>query len=285
MKNKQDYHLEDPTWCPGCGNYAIFDSLKNAALSLNINPEQMVIVTGIGCHGRFNNYFNAYGFHGLHGRVLPAATGIKLVNPSLKVVGVSGDGDAYSIGIGHFIHALRRNISITYLVVDNRIFALTQGQTAPTFRMGFVSRSTPYGSKELPLDGPQLALAAGGTFIARGFSGNPKHLADLIEKGMEHKGFALIDILSPCVVQNKVDTYNWFRENIYYLEEEANYNPLDRDMAWKKLSSGNKIGVGIIYEEERDSFEDLVLPDVRRSVVNGKLETNVSEFEKNIGKI
>jgi len=280
MRTKLDYHLEDPTWCPGCGIYAIFETLKSAVVSLEIEPEQLVIVTGIGCHGRLSNYFKAYGFHGLHGRVLPVATGIKLSNPELHVVAVSGDGDAYSIGMGHFIHSLRRNISITYLVVDNRLYALTQGQTSPTCSLGFVSKSSPYGSKEYPLDGPQLALAAGGTFIARGFSGEPSHLAALIEGGMRHKGFALIEVLSPCVTQNKVNTYEWFKKNIYRLEEDSSFDPRDKRKAWERASAEGKIPVGLIYREEKSSFEELVLPDIEKPLVFNDLKININRFER-----
>ena len=280
MRTKLDYHLEDPTWCPGCGIYAIFDALKSAVVSLEIEPEKLVIVTGIGCHGRLSNYFKAYGFHGLHGRVLPVATGIKLSNPELHVVAVSGDGDAYSIGMGHFIHSLRRNISITYLVVDNRVYALTQGQTSPTCSLGFVSKSSPYGSKEYPLDGPQLALAAGGTFITRGFSGEPSHLAALIEGGMRHKGFALIEVLSPCVTQNKVNTYEWFKKNIYRLEEDSSFDPRDKRKAWERASAEGKIPVGLIYREEKSSFEELVLPDREKPLVFNDLKININRFER-----
>ncbi|MBC8357922.1 MAG: 2-oxoacid:ferredoxin oxidoreductase subunit beta [Candidatus Aminicenantes bacterium] len=284
MKKKLDYHLEDPTWCNGCGIYAIFDALKSTAVSLKIEPEQLVIVTGIGCHGRLNNYFKAYGFHSLHGRVLPVATGIKLSNPELHVVAVSGDGDAYSIGMGHFIHSLRRNISITYLVVDNRIFALTQGQTSPTSRLGFVSNSSPYGSREYPLDGPQLALAAGGTYIARGYSGEPSRLAALIKGGMSHKGFALIDVLSPCVTQNKVNTYTWFKKNIYYLEEDSSFNPRDKRKAWERTSANGKIPVGLIYQEEKPSFEELVLPDREKPLVFNDLKISIKKFNRILEK-
>jgi len=217
MKNKEFYHRLDPTWCKGCGLFGVFDALKRAAAALAIEPEDLVIVTGIGCHGRLNNYFQGYGFHGLHGRAMPVAAGIKLVNPRLQVVAVSGDGDAYSIGLGHFIHTLRKNVGLTYVVVDNRLFALTQGQASPTTDFGMVTLSTPFGSKDFPIDGPSLALAAGGTFIARGFSGEVAHLASLIERGMRHDGFALIDILSPCVTHNKVNTYDWYRKHIAHV--------------------------------------------------------------------
>jgi 2-oxoglutarate ferredoxin oxidoreductase subunit beta len=280
MKKDKDYHLNDPTWCKGCGIYGIFTALKKVAAKLGQEPEQLVIVTGIGCHGRLNNYFRSYGFHALHGRTLPVASGVKLSNPDLSVVGISGDGDAYSIGLGHFIHSLRRNINITYLVVDNRIYALTQGQTSPTSETGFVSVSTPYGSKELNLDGPQLALASGGSFIARGFSGDPKQLSTLIEKGMKHKGFALVEVLSPCVTHNKVNTYQWFKKNIYSLDDDSNYNPRNKMKAWKKLSTEEKIPVGLIYTEKRPSYEDLVFGKEANPIVSDDLGVDVSRLEK-----
>ena len=280
MRKEKDYHLSTPTWCQGCGIYGIFAALKRAALALDQDPEQLVIVTGIGCHGRLNNYFCSYGFHGLHGRALPVASGVKLSNPNLSVVGVSGDGDAYSIGLGHFIHSLRRNINITYLVVDNRVYALTQGQTSPTSQMGYVSVSTPYGSKERDLNGPQLALSSGGTFVARGFSGNPTQLASLIEKGMKHKGFSLVEVLSPCVTYNKVNTYQWFRKNIYNLDEDSGYNPRDKRQAWEKLSKGKKIPVGLIYVEKRPSYEDLVFRKEAEPLVFNDLSADVPQLEK-----
>jgi 2-oxoglutarate ferredoxin oxidoreductase subunit beta len=260
MKTKQSYHRLDPTWCRGCGLFGVFEALKRAAAALALEPEDLVIVTGIGCHGRLNNYFQAYGFHGLHGRAMPVATGIKLVNPGLQVVAVSGDGDAYSIGLGHFLHALRKNVGLTYIVVDNRIYALTEGQASPTTDFGMVTLSTPLGSKDFPIDGPSLALAAGGTFIARGFSGNVAHLASLIERGMKHDGFALVDILSPCVTHNKVNSYDWYKKHIFHVEDVPGYSPKDKAKAWEVLNSPEKIAIGLIYEEAKSSFEELVLP-------------------------
>jgi 2-oxoglutarate ferredoxin oxidoreductase subunit beta len=280
MRKDKDYHLTDPTWCKGCGIYGIFTALKKVAAKLGKEPEELVIVTGIGCHGRLNNYFRSYGFHALHGRTLPVTAGVKLSNPDLSVIGISGDGDAYSIGLGHFIHSLRRNINITYLVVDNRIYALTQGQTSPTSETGFVSISTPYGSKELNLNGPQLALASGGSFIARGFSGDPAQLSTLIEKGMEHKGFALVEVLSPCVTHNKINTYEWFRKNIYNLDKDSEYNPRNKMKAWKKLSTEERIPVGLIYTEKRPSYEDLIFGKEATPIVSDDLRMDVPRLEK-----
>lgn len=259
MASEKDFHIYDPTWCPGCGIYPIFASLKKAASALNLQPEELVLVTGIGCHGRMNNYFNSYGFHGLHGRALPLATGIKLANADLNVVVISGDGDAYSIGLGHFIHAVRRNINLTCIVVNNMIYGLTQGQTSPTSRMGFTSVSTPFGSKESPLDGPQLALAAEGTFIARGYSGNPRMLVSLMRQSFQHRGFALIEVLSPCVTYNRVNTYDWFKEHIFNIENEEGYKPDDRETVWKLLGKKEKFALGLLFREERPSYDDLIL--------------------------
>jgi len=281
---KEDYHLSDPTWCPGCGIYGVFTALKKAAVNLRLDPEQLVVVTGIGCHGRLNSYFRCYGFHGLHGRTLPVATGIKLSNPGLSVLAISGDGDAYSIGLSHFIHSLRRNISLTYLVVDNRIYALTQGQTSPTCAMGFVSVSTPEGSKEHPLDGAQLALASGGTFIARGFSGNAGQLAALIERAMKHKGFSLVEVLSPCVTHNKVNTYQWFKNSIERLDQDPSYDPQSRMQAWERLSRDKKIPVGLIYQEEKPSFEELALPEKGRPLVFSDLKPDEVRLESILEK-
>ncbi len=261
---KEDkYHLNDPTWCRGCGIYGLFAALKQAAVSLQIPPEQVVIVTGIGCHGRLNNYFNSYGFHGLHGRALPVATGIRLSNSSLTVLAVSGDGDAYSIGIGHFIHACRRNVNITCIVVNNRVYGLTQGQTSPTSQKGYVSVSSPFGSKEMPLDGPLLAIISGATFVARGFSGDPKHLTSLITKGITHNGFSLIEVLSPCVTHNKINNTKWFKENVVYMDDSTHYRAEDRTTALEALMDKSKIPIGLLYRKEQPSFDDLSLPSDR----------------------
>jgi 2-oxoglutarate ferredoxin oxidoreductase subunit beta len=281
MRAKEEFHLSMPNWCRGCGLFGIFEAVKRAATSENIDPEQTVMVTGIGCHGRMNNSFRAYGFHGSHGRVLPVATGVKLCHPGLVVIGVSGDGDAYSIGQGHFIHAVRRNVGIIYLVSDNRVYGLTQGQVSPTTEIGFVSISTPFGSKEFPIDGPTLALAAGGTFIARGFSGDVPHLAGLIGQAFRHRGFALIDVLSPCVIHNKVNTYHWFRSRIVNLDAEPAYRSGDKIDAWRRLQDPDKIPVGLIYKDpHKPAFEDQVVPDRSRPFARQALSVDIPALEK-----
>ena len=284
MKNKEAYHLANPTWCRGCGLFGIFDALKRTAASLDLEPEHMAIVTGIGCHGRLNNYFEAYGFHGLHGRTMPLATGIKVANPRLHVLAVSGDGDAYSIGLGHFVHALRKNISLTYIVVNNRIYALTQGQASPTTSFGMVTISTPFGSKDFPINGPALALAAGGTFIGRGFSGAVAPLAALMEKAMRHKGFALVEVLSPCVTHNRVNTYEWYRNNIFAVENEPGYDAKDKKRAWEALEHPEKMATGLIFEEEKPTFEELVLADKEKPIAFNDLAVDRPSLEKIIEK-
>jgi 2-oxoglutarate ferredoxin oxidoreductase subunit beta len=259
MKTINKYKLFEPTWCPGCGNYGILNALMRSALELNLEPHKIVIVSGIGCSGRINNYFKCYGIHGTHGRPLPIASGVKLANPELSVFAVSGDGDAYSIGMSHFLHTVRRNPDIVYLVVNNQVFALTRGQASPTSNLGFISVSTPYGTKEYPIDGIKLALAAGGTFIARGFSGNIPQLVRLIKKAIKHRGFSFIDILSPCRVHNKVQDYNWYRKNIINLDEDPSYDFGNKQKAWERINTFEKIPTGLIYVEEKPCWEDLIL--------------------------
>jgi len=250
---------------------------------MDLKPEEMVVVTGIGCHGRLNNYFNAYGFHALHGRALPVAQGIKLANRQLSVMAISGDGDAYSIGLGHFIHAVRRNVNITYIVVNNMIYGLTQGQTSPTSRKGFVSKSTPFGSKESPLCGPHLALVSGGTFIARGFSGAPKQLIWLLENGIRHNGFSLIEVFSPCVTHNLMNTYDWFRKNTYDVDQATGYDPKSREKAWKFLNDKQKLAMGLLYQEIGPSYDDLVLP-VKAPLAQSELHIDQKKLDKILDK-
>ncbi len=280
MKNKDAYHLAKPTWCPGCGLYGTFEALKRAAASLSLNPEKTVIVTGIGCHGRLNNYFRSYGFHGLHGRPIPVATGIALVNPRLQVLAVSGDGDAYSIGLGHFLHALRKNVDLTYVVSNNRVYALTQGQASPTSSLGMVTISTPFGSKDYPIEGPELALAAGGTFVARGFSGEVSTLASLIERGMRHRGFSLVEVLSPCVIHNKVNTYDWYRKNTFAVEASPGHDPRDRSKAWAALQHPGKLAKGLIFEEEKPTLGELILSEKDKPIAFNNLTVNRPGLEK-----
>jgi len=204
----KDYKSEQPTWCPGCGHFAILNALQKAAAELEIPPHEIALVTGIGCSGKLSSFFNAYGFHGIHGRTLPLATGIKLANPELTVIASGGDGDGYSIGLSHILHTARRNVDITYIVMDNRVYGLTKGQTSPTSLIGFNTKTSPSGSVETPIQPLALAVSAGATYVAQGFSGDLKQVIELIINGILHKGFAIIDIFSPCV------TFNLMRQEV-----------------------------------------------------------------------
>jgi 2-oxoglutarate ferredoxin oxidoreductase subunit beta len=244
------------TWCPGCGNFGILMAFKRAIVELGLERNQILLVSGIGCHGKIVDYVNINGFHGIHGRVLPIATGIKLANPDLKVVGFSGDADCYDEGFGHFTHAMRRNVDITLIVHDNMVLGLTTGQATATSMKGFKTKSTPFGAITTPLDPIAVALVSNCSFVARGFAGDMVHLQKLMVEAIKHKGFAYIDVFQPCVTFNYLNTYDWFKQRVYKLEE-AGHNPADRKAALDKAFEwGDKIPIGIFYKEERPTFLD-----------------------------
>ncbi len=261
----QDFNLHAETWCPGCGDFGLNGALKRAVVNLELRPEEIVLVTGIGCSSKITDYFRSYGFHTVHGRPLTVATAIKIANPDLTVIVATGDGDAYAIGMGHFIHGIRRNVDITMVVMNNQVYGLTKGQYSPTAQMGFPSSSSPEGSQEHPVDGCTLALASGANFVARTFSGDMKHTVATLEAAIQFPGFALVDDLSPCVTFNKVNTYAWFRENIRRLYEEG-YEPTDRGRALDILMGSEKVPTGIFYQDSDPPrpYEKLVLRDVEQ---------------------
>lgn len=246
-----------PTWCPGCGDFGIWMSLKEALARLGIGPSDGLIVYGIGCHGNMYDWMKIYGFAGLHGRALPVAQGAKLSNHKLPVITVQGDGDCLGEGGNHFIHAAKRNPDITVLLHDNQVYGLTTGQASPTAKKGFKTKSTPTGSTDEPINPLLLSIAAGASFIARGFAGDAPSLTQLMVEAINHKGFAVVDILQPCVTFDKVHTYAWYRERLYKLETEG-YQPNDKLKAIEKaMQWGDKIPIGVIYKEERPTSEDL----------------------------
>jgi len=250
------------TWCPGCGNFGILMAFKKALIELGLEREEAVLVSGIGCHGKMVNYVNINGFHGIHGRVLPLAAGIKLANPNLIVVGFAGDADQYNEGWGHFAHAVRRNIDMTLIVHDNMVLGLTTGQATSTSQPGFKSKSTPFGVIPPMLNPLAHALVSNGTFVARGFSGDMFHLKNLIVEAVKHRGFAFIDVFQPCVTFNYLNTYDWFRQRVYKLEEE-DHDVTDRKKALEKaLEWGDRIPIGIFYKKERPTYHDN-LPHVK----------------------
>lgn len=245
-----------PTWCPGCGDFGIWMSLKNALAKIGIGSDDGLIVYGIGCHGNMYDWMNIYGFAGLHGRALPVAQGAKLANHTLPVIVVSGDGDCLGEGGNHFIHAAKRNPNLTVIIHDNEVYGLTTGQAAPTAKQGFKTKSTPEGVTDEPINPLLLGLTAGATFVARGFAGDAPGLTELMIAAVQHKGFSVLDVLQPCVTFNKVHTYGWFRQRLYQLSAEG-YTPDNRIKAMEKaMEWGDRIPLGILYQVEKMTSEE-----------------------------
>jgi 2-oxoglutarate/2-oxoacid ferredoxin oxidoreductase subunit beta len=246
-----------PTWCPGCGDFGVVAAVEMALKRLQIPSHNVVIVSGIGCSSNLPHFLNSYGFHAIHGRAIPVAEGIRWANHGLTVIGTGGDGDGFGIGVGHFVHAMRRNVDLTYVTMDNQIYGLTTGQASPTSQMGQKTKSTPTGVIEHPVDPISLALASGATYVARGFSGDVKQLTDLVAGGIQHRGFAFVDVFSPCVTYNKLNTFDFFRQRVYKLES-AGHDPTDLVQAFaRSVEWGDKIPVGLFYRTERPTYEDL----------------------------
>ncbi len=248
-----------PNWCPGCGDFSVQAAIQRAAANVGLEPDNLAVISGIGCSGRISGYINSYGFHGVHGRVLPIAQGVKMANRDLTVIASGGDGDGFAIGMGHTVHSIRRNIDVTYIVMDNQIYGLTKGQASPRSDAGFKTKSTPGGTIESALNVMEMALTAGGTFVAQSFSSDLKELTSLIEQGINHKGFSLINVFSPCVTFNKVNTYDWFKENITKLSDIDNYDPANRMQAMQTLMEHNGLVTGLIYQNSNQpSYQELV---------------------------
>lgn len=249
-----------PTWCKGCGDYGIWNSLKSALAELDLAPHEVLMVSGIGCGSKTPDYTHVNGLHTLHGRSLPPATGARLANHEMKVICVHGDGDSYGMGLGHMMHAARRNIDIVDVVQNNRVYGLTKGQYSPTSPAGFVSKTSPGGAIDRPVNPWALALAAGATFIGRGFSVDLKHLIEILKKAIQHRGYALVDVLQPCVTFNRAYAYNYYQPRVYKVEEEPGYDPADRAAAWERAHEwGDRIPIGILYQAEGvPSYEDQV---------------------------
>lgn len=254
MVTAADYTGLTPSWCPGCGNFGILAAVKKAFVELNLEPSRVLLVSGIGQAGKLPHYARGNIFNSLHGRPVPVAAAAKAANPELTVIAVSGDGDAYGEGGNHFIHAVRRNHDITYLVHNNQVYALTKGQASPTSDAGYKAPITPQGAAA-PIHPLMLAIAAGGGFVARSFAGDVEHLVEMIKRGVNHRGFSLIDILQPCVTFNKVNTFDWYRQRVYKLD--SSYNPGDREAAFSKAAEwGDRIPIGVIFEQSRPTFEE-----------------------------
>jgi 2-oxoglutarate/2-oxoacid ferredoxin oxidoreductase subunit beta len=288
MSDMKLFNIEEkPTWCPGCGDFGILGAVKGAFSEMDLFPHQVCLVSGIGCGSKLPYYMRSNGYDSLHGRALPVATGIKMGNHDLRVIVISGDGDGYGIGGNHFIHALRRNPDLTHIVENNQVYGLTKGQYSPTSEKGYVGSTTPEGAIEMQVHPTALALAGGASFIGRGFAGDLKHLKALIIKAIEHKGYSLVDVLQPCVTYNKINTYDWYKERIYKLDEESGYDASNYDAAWEKAREWQeRIPIGVIYEDkDRPTYESQVSqlangPLMRQSVQQDRelLESIKHEF-------
>jgi len=282
MVTVSDYAGLKPAWCPGCGNFGILEALNRALIGMAIEPHQVLLVSGIGQAGKLPHYTRGNVFNSLHGRPVPPAIGAKIANPELIVIAISGDGDAYGEGSNHFIHAARRNHDITYLVHNNQVYGLTKGQASPTSDVGFITKTTPSGAAS-PVNPIALAIVSGASFVGRGFAGDIDHLSNLIKKGITHRGFALIDILQPCVSFNHKNTFQWYRERVYNVEDEK-YDPSDKKAALEKaLIWGERIPIGIIYEENLPVYEDQLPalsdgPLVKQKIAPRRVEKLLAEF-------
>jgi 2-oxoglutarate ferredoxin oxidoreductase subunit beta len=244
----KEYKAEvPPDWCPGCGDFGVLNVLQRACAELKIDQHELLVVSGIGCSSNLPGFFRSYGVHSLHGRALPFATGAKLANHRLTVIATGGDGDGYGIGLNHFIQGMRRNINITYIVMNNEIYGLTTGQVSPTSETGMKTKSTPAGNLEAQLNPLALALASGCGYVARGFSGDIKHLTKLYMDAIQYPGFALVDVFSPCVTFNKQNTFQWFRERVYRLEDEGHDAGSFMEGMEKALEWGQRIPIGLFY--------------------------------------
>lgn len=246
-------------WCPGCGNHDVLLALKDALARQNLEPHQFALVSGIGQAAKIVHYVRGNGFNGLHGRALPPAQALKLVHPELEVVVESGDGCTYGEGGNHLLAAIRRNLDITLIVHNNQIYGLTKGQSSPTTMTGHVTKNNPLGVFDQPFNPVAVAVAMRASFVARSFSGLKEHAAATIAAAMEHKGFSLVDMHSPCVSFNKVNTFAWYKSRC----KEVSHDPANWDEAMKAaMVFGDEIPIGVIYREERPSKETL-LPQCR----------------------
>ena len=257
MISLNDYKGQKPAWCPGCGNFAILNFLKKTLVELDIAPHEFTIVSGIGQGAKLPHYTKCNTFNGLHGRTLPVATGVRLANHNMLVFAIAGDGDCYGEGGNHLIHAIRRNINMTLLVHNNQVYGLTKGQASPTTTQGTVTKTQPFGAMSEPLNPLAMAIALDCGFVARAFAGASglPLLMEIIKEAIAHPGFAIVDILQNCVSFNKVNTFHWYKDRAYSLEED--YDPYNRVEAFSRsLEWGEKIPTGIFYRNNRKSFEE-----------------------------
>lgn len=270
-----------PNWCPGCGDFSVQASIQRALAAMGKEPHEVALISGIGCSGRISGYVNTYGFHGVHGRSLPTAQGVKLANRDLTVIASGGDGDGFGIGLNHFMHAVRRNLDITYIVMDNQIYGLTKGQHSPTSAHGFKAKTTPAGNIENALVPTQIALAAGIGFLAQGFSSDVNQLVSLIDQAIQYRGFSLLNVFSPCVTYNKINTYDFFRDNVVKLDNVEGYDPTDYIAASKAIIDSNGLCTGVIYRnDEKVAYDDQIPGYLETPITSADLSLSKDIFEQ-----
>lgn len=247
-----------PTWCPGCGDWAIHNGLQRALSAQNLTPSDLMVIFGVGCSGNMNDFLHAYALHSLHGRAIPTAVGAKLANPEMPVVVVAGDGDTYGEGGNHLLHACRGNHDVTLIIHDNSVYGLTTGQVAPTALHGTKSKSTPQGMIELPVSPLNFLITQGASFVAQSFAGNLNHVSDMIEQAMQHSGFSVVNILQPCVSFNRVNTYQYYLEKSFMLPES--HDPTNKRQAIDVALAMDeeKYGLGIVYKSDRPAYHACV---------------------------
>lgn len=282
MPASEEYKGQVPAWCPGCGNFQILSAIKQALAELGIEPWEVLLVSGIGQSGKLPHYMKCHTFNGLHGRTLPVATAAKLANHSLHVIAVAGDGDCYAEGGNHFLHAIRRNPNISLFVHNNQIYGLTKGQASPTSARGMHTKAQPFGYLSHQFNPLSLAISQDCSFVARGFAGDPEHLKELMKAAITHKGFSLLDILQPCVTFNKVNTFKWYRERVYKLEDD--YDPYNQIKAFERaLEWGDKISSGIFYKSDKETLEEMMptireMPLVRKKFSPEDIKHEIEKF-------
>ncbi|RMA97641.1 2-oxoacid:ferredoxin oxidoreductase subunit beta [Hydrogenothermus marinus] len=257
----------ESTWCPGCGDFGVVTALTRAFSDEKLDPTALSLVSGIGCSSRLPLWMNAFGLHSCHGRAVPAAVGARLAKPEVPVIVTAGDGDLFSIGMEHFPHAARRNFDMVVISMDNRMYALTKNQVSPTSRTGYKGSLTPYGNLDNPFNVINFAIASGATFVAQTYAGNPKHMTEIIEAAIEHKGFAFVNILSPCPTYNKLDTFKFYKGRLVDINKELGHDPSDKQKAMElaehdydaDYNPDAKVPIGIFYKtEEIPTFEEKV---------------------------
>jgi 2-oxoglutarate ferredoxin oxidoreductase subunit beta len=247
----------NPDWCAGCGDFGVLNAIQRAVSELGLRPHEIMAVSGIGCSSNLPGYFNSYGMHTLHGRSLAMATGVKMANHEMTVLVTGGDGDGYGIGGNHFTHTARRNTDLTYVVMNNQIYGLTTGQISPTSSLGMTTKSTPFGNVEPPLNPITSAIMNGATFVARAYSGDVRQLSSLIQQGIQHKGFSIIDVFSPCVTFNLTNTHDFFKERIKKIEDDGHDTSDWKTACEKAMMFGDTIYTGLFFESDRPALEDV----------------------------